>query len=73
MTTENRSLLNSGIYARLAAINISSDERAKAIAALENGEKIADVVLRVVHILGLLVAVPALKPNFKPLQHSLKH
>lgn len=73
MTNRTINHLDSDIYARLAAINLSSGERASAIEAARDGEKIADAILRVAHVLRLLVAVPALKPNFKPLQHSFKH
>lgn len=65
MTTENRNLLNSDVYARLATVRLSGSERENAVAALQDGEKIAEAILTVARFLRLLVAIPALKPSFK--------
>ena len=65
MTTKNISLSNSNVYARLAAVRLSGSERENAVAALQDGEKIAEAILSVARFLRLLVATPALKPSFK--------
>jgi hypothetical protein len=73
MTSKVQKYSNSEIYAGLAAIQLSAEQRAEAVAGLQVGEKIADAVLATAHVLRLLVAVPALKPSFKPLQPSFRH
>ena len=65
MTNSKINTSNSNIYNRLAAARMTASERANAISAFEEGEKIAAVILSVAHFLRLLVATPALKPNFK--------
>jgi hypothetical protein len=65
MKTKNISLSNSNVYARLAAVKLSRSERENAVAALQDGEKIAEAILSVANFLRLLVTTPALKPNFK--------
>jgi hypothetical protein len=44
---------------------LSHGECATAIAALDDGEKIADLILSVAHFLRLLFTLPKLKPSFK--------
>ena len=56
---------NSAVYAVLSNIRLSHAERAAAVAALQDGEKIAETIVQIAHYLRLLVSVPALKPNFK--------
>ena len=73
MTTKVKNYSNSEVYASLAAVRISAKKRAEAVEALQIGEKIADAALAVAHVLKLLVAVPALKPTFKPLTPSFRH
>jgi len=65
MTIEKRNLSNSDVYARIAAIRMNGSERETAVAALQDGEKIANLILTAAHYLRLLVALPALKPSFK--------
>ena len=54
-------------------IELSAAERTEAVTGLQVGEKVADAILAAAHVLRLLVAVPALKPTFKPLQPSFRH
>ena len=70
MSTLNKSIDNSGIYERITTIRMSQSERTSAIAAMAEGEQIADVILSVAHVLRLLLAMPNLRPTFKP---SFKH
>ena len=70
MSAPNKSNENSSIYERIATIRMSQSERTSAIAAMAEGEQIADVILSVAHILRLLLAMPNLRPTFKP---SFKH
>lgn len=72
MTSINRNLSNSEVYASISSIPMGSGERKAALEALQVGELIADVILTVGHYLRLLVAVPALKPSFKPLKPSFR-
>jgi hypothetical protein len=65
MTTANRNHLDSNIYARIESLPLSCGERTSAIAALDDGEKIAKAILSVAHILRLLFTMPRLKPSFK--------
>ena len=73
MTSKLQKYSNSEIYAGLAAIELSAAERTEAVTGLQVGEKVADAILAAAHVLRLLVAVPALKPTFKPLQPSFRH
>jgi hypothetical protein len=57
--------MNSNIYARIESLPLSHGERASAIAALSDGEKIADLILSAAHVLRLLFTMPRLKPSFK--------
>jgi hypothetical protein len=57
--------LNSDIYSRIEGIALSPSERQTAIAALEGGERIAELILGVAHALRMLVSTPSLKPDFK--------
>jgi len=61
----NKTFLNTGIYKRIAAIQISADERELAVEALKEGESIADAILSAAHFLRLLFTLPHLKPAFK--------
>ena len=65
MRTANKNGINSNVYERIETIRISADERAAAIAALREGEEIAEAILSVAHVLRRLVSVPNLKPSFK--------
>ena len=73
MITNTKTLSNSVIYDRISAIRMSSGDRAAAIAAMDDGEKIATAILKFAHVLRLLVAVPTLKPSFKSQKHSFGH
>jgi hypothetical protein len=73
MRTSTKTLSNSTIYDRISAIRMSKGERAATIAAMNEGEKIAEAILSVAHVLRLLVAIPTLKPNFKSQKHSFGH
>ncbi len=70
MSTLNKSNDNSIIYERIATIRMSRGERTSAIAAMAEGEQIAEAILNVAHVLRLLLAMPNLRPTFKP---SFKH
>ena len=65
MKTATRNSMNSTIYERIGTIRISAAERAAAIAAMQEGEEIAQAVLNAAHVLRLLVSVPNLKPSFR--------
>ncbi len=65
MTIVNRNVVNSSIYERIGSIQMSQGERALAVAAMEDGEKIAELILNVAHVLRLFFTTPGLKPSFK--------
>lgn len=65
MTTTNRNRLNSNIYTRIESMPMSYGERTSAIAALDDGEKIAEVIVSVTNALRSLFTSQALKPSFK--------
>ncbi len=65
MTTTNITIVNSSIYERIESIQMSQGERAVAVAAMEDGEKIAELILNVAHVLRLFFTTPGLKPSFK--------
>jgi len=70
MSTLNKSNDNSIVYDRIATIRMSQSERTSAITAMAEGEQIAKAILSVAHVLRLLLAMPNLRPTFKP---SFKH
>lgn len=70
MTDIKRNNEDSTVYERITTIRMSRGECTAAIGAMESGEKIAEVILALVHVLRLLFAMPNLKPSFKP---SFKH
>jgi hypothetical protein len=65
MKTVNRNTVESNVYKRIGKLRISSGERAEAIRALQEGERIAEIILGIAHVLRLLVTMPHLKPSFK--------
>lgn len=65
MNAVNRNAVESNIYKRIEKLRISSGERAEAIRALQGGERIAEIILGIAHVLRLLVTMPHLKPSFK--------
>jgi len=56
---------NSVIYDRIKTIRISAGARSQALRRLQWAEQATATILRVVHVIRLLVAMPNLKPNFK--------
>ena len=56
--------LTSTIYERIESIGISRGERDAATAALLGGERIAEAILGMAHVLRLLVSIPNLRPAF---------
>jgi hypothetical protein len=64
MRTKINTTLTSTIYERIESIGISRGERDAATAALLGGEKIAEIILSVAHVLRLLVTIPNLRPAF---------
>jgi len=65
MKTATKNSMNSKIYERIGTIRISAAERATAIAAMQEGEEIAQAVLNAAHVLRLLVSMPNLKPSLR--------
>lgn len=65
MSTLNKSNENSSIYERIATIRMSQSERTSALAAMADGEQIADAILSVAQVLRRLLAVPNLRPSLK--------
>ena len=65
MKTATKNSMNSTIYERIGTIRISAAERATAIAAMQEGEEIAQAVLNAAHVLRLLVSMPNLKPSLR--------
>ena len=65
MKLENSNSLDSNVYERIGAIPLSHSERSAAIAALEDGERIADGILAIAHVIRLFFTMPGLKPDFK--------
>ena len=64
MRTKINTTLTSTIYERIESIGISRGERDVATAALLGGERIAEAILGMAHVLRLLVSIPNLRPAF---------
>jgi hypothetical protein len=64
MRTKINTTLTSTIYERIESIGISRGERDAATAALLGGERIAEAILGMAHVLRLLVSIPNLRPAF---------
>jgi hypothetical protein len=62
--TKINTTLTSIIYERIESIGISRGERDAATAALLGGERIAEAILGMAHVLRLLVSIPNLRPAF---------
>ena len=64
MRKSNETAIDSGIYARLRAVNMSASDRQHAVAALRQAEAIADAIMWVQQKLASIGQV-FLKPSLK--------